>query len=405
VQPNNCAIRRRTRIAALALTAIVSASTLGYAVTTEPGAELETLREQTVAAAQATQEQERKFAALAHRIELMRREAEGRQRGLDDSRAEQAALLGVIERLARKPPDAVALGPESPLDRARGRMLIAATLPQLRAEAHALAQEIERVAVLHTQIAKQAPELDAERDTLRQSRDRLAEIVARRLALSRKLVPQTGESDKRVAKLGREATDLTELIRQADAEADRRAKDLLVRASEKEPKEKAKSGAPESADPTRPRHLRAFDADHLFLLIPAAGTLVSSFGAEDSPGNTSQGLNLAAMPGAAVVAPFDGQIIYAGPFRGFGPSLILRHGGGYHSVLAGLGRLDVSNGQWILAGEPVGAMPDAVGDGSSSKLYIELRHDGRPVDPQPLLAKRDESMGPGQQFGEQRVRE
>lgn len=398
-------MRRRTRTAALALTAILSASTLGYAVAAEPGAELESLHEQTVAAAQATQEQERKVAALAHRIELLRREAEGRQRGLDDSRAEQAALLGVIERLARTPPDAVVLGPEPPLDRVRGRMLIAATLPQLRAEAHALAQEIERVAALRTQIAKQAPELDAERDTLRQSRDRLAEIVARRLALSRKLVPQTGESDKRVAKLGREAADLTELMKQADAEADRRAKDLLVRASEKEPKEKARSGAPESADPTRPRHLRVFDADHLSLTMPAAGTLVNSFGAEDSPGNTSQGLNLAAMPGAAVVAPFDGQIIYAGPFRGYGPSLILRHGGGYHSVLVGLGRLDVSNGQWVLAGEPVGAMPDAVGDGSGSKLYIELRHDGRPVDPQPLLAKRDQSLGPGQQLGEQRMRE
>ena len=396
---------RPAKLAAFVTVALLASATFREASAADAGTELESLREQAVTAAQAAQEQERKLAALAHRIELLRREADGRQRGLDDSRAEQVALLGVIERLARNPPDAVVLGPEPPLDRARGHMLIAATLPALRAEAHALAEEIERVAALRTQIAKQAPELDGERDALRKSRERLAEIVARRLALTRKLMPQTPDSDKRIARLGREAADLTQLIKQADAEADRREKDLPARAGENPAKEKTKSSNPEPADPTRPRHLRVFDADHLSLTMPVAGAVVSSFGAEDSPGNTRQGLSLAAMPGATVAAPLDGQIIYAGPFRGYGPSLILRHGGGYHSVLAGLGRLDVAIGQWVLAGEPVAAMPDAAGDGSGSKLYIELRHDGRPVDPQPLLAKSDQSMGPGQQFGEQRVRE
>ena len=72
----------------------------------------------------------------------------------------------------------------------------------------------------------------------------------------------------------------------------------------------------------------------------------------------NEGLSLDAIPGATVVAPFDGRILYAGPFRDLGRVLIIRHDRRYYSVLAGLGRADAKLGDWVLAGEPVGAMPD-----------------------------------------------
>jgi len=86
-----------------------------------------------------------------------------------------------------------------------------------------------------------------------------------------------------------------------------------------------------------------------------------------------------------VLAPFDGQVIYRGPFRSYGEILIIQHGGGYHSVLAGLGRSDAAVGQWVLAGEPVGAMGSPQ-DGKA-QLYVELRRDGHPIDPAPWLGK------------------
>jgi septal ring factor EnvC (AmiA/AmiB activator) len=349
---------------------------------TGPAAELETVREAAIAGAKAVQEQERKVAALAHQIELLRREADGRQRDLDESRPEQAALLGAIEHLARNPPERVAPGSLSPLDQARGHMLIAAMLPELRAEAQALAEEVERVAALRIEIGAKETELEREREALRNSREGLAELAARRLALSRKLALENPESERRIAKLGREAVDLGELLKRADAETERRDKDA-----------------------SRPRSLRVFDAGQAILAMPVAGTVLTGFGAEERSGKPSPGLGIGAMPGAAVVAPFDAQVIYAGKFRDLGPTLILRHGGGYHSVLAGLGRLDVADGQWVLAGEPVGMLPDAAGDGSGAKLYMELRRDGRPVDPQPWLANAEERTGRSVQSGEQRVRE
>jgi septal ring factor EnvC (AmiA/AmiB activator) len=90
-----------------------------------------------------------------------------------------------------------------------------------------------------------------------------------------------------------------------------------------------------------------------------------------------------------VVAPFDGKVLFAGPFKGYGQILIIGHGDGYHSLLAGLDRVDESVGQWLVAGEPVGVMSQS---SQKPRLYLELRHDGQPINPLPWLAIRDEKV-------------
>ena len=66
---------------------------------------------------------------------------------------------------------------------------------------------------------------------------------------------------------------------------------------------------------------------------------------------------------------------------------IIDCGGGYHVVMSGFERLDVKPGQNLVAGEPVGTMP-AWEPGSTARrpsLYVELRHDGTPINPAPWL--------------------
>ena len=93
---------------------------------------------------------------------------------------------------------------------------------------------------------------------------------------------------------------------------------------------------------------------------------------------------IAARPGAQVVAPYDGKVVYAGNFRSYGQILIIQHGGRYHTLLAGLDRVDAVVGQWLLAGEPVGIM--GAPHGGDPELYLELRHAGKPINPLPWLA-------------------
>ena len=125
------------------------------------------------------------------------------------------------------------------------------------------------------------------------------------------------------------------------------------------------------------------------MLWPVAGDLVRRFGEADPYGRPSPGVTLSAAPGSLIVAPFDGRVDFAGTFRGYGPILIIRHSDGYHSLLSGLGHIDVTVGQWLLAGEPVGTLAAADDKNTSATFYLELRRDGRPIDPGPRLASRD----------------
>jgi septal ring factor EnvC (AmiA/AmiB activator) len=145
--------------------------------------------------------------------------------------------------------------------------------------------------------------------------------------------------------------------------------------------------APATLRPSPPPGIRAFPTVGASLTPPVLGRLATRFGEISAVGLNSKGISLATGAEAQVVAPFDGRVVFRGPFRGYGEILIIEHDGGYHSLLAGLGRTDAAVGQWLLAGEPVGIMGPA-SDGNP-ELYLELRHGGEPIDPLPWLKTRD----------------
>jgi septal ring factor EnvC (AmiA/AmiB activator) len=127
--------------------------------------------------------------------------------------------------------------------------------------------------------------------------------------------------------------------------------------------------------------------------LPVNGVKIHEFGSPDAVGGTEKGLSIATRAGAQVTAPCDGWVVYSAPYRNYGQLLILNAGGGYHVLLAGMERISVDLGQFVLAGEPVAVMGNAsqiaaiLATGSSQPvLYIEFRKDGTPVDPGPWWA-------------------
>ena len=122
------------------------------------------------------------------------------------------------------------------------------------------------------------------------------------------------------------------------------------------------------------------------LQLPAHGTLVGQFGKSSSFGPRSQGITLRTRRGAQVIAPHEGRVVFAGPFRNYGKILIIAHGEGYHSLLAGLTALQAVIGQHLLTGEPLGTM----GRDKKRLLYIELRRNGQPINPNPWWSKNRE---------------
>lgn len=98
----------------------------------------------------------------------------------------------------------------------------------------------------------------------------------------------------------------------------------------------------------------------------------------------SRGIAVAVDRPRAVRAPRPGRVVFAARLRGMGIVLILDHGGGYHGVFAGLGRVSVAPGATVTTGELLGmAVPLR---GRPARVYMELRRMGRPVDPARGLA-------------------
>src|SRR5262249_53461086 len=131
------------------------------------------------------------------------------------------------------------------------------------------------------------------------------------------------------------------------------------------------------------------------MAYPARGRIVVGFGQASEGGQPNRGLVIETRADAQVIAPYDGQVVFAGPFRGYGRILIIEHAGGYHSLLAGLGRIDVAVGHVVALGEPIaitsggdpGGSPDFGSAGITGPvLYLELRRHGQPINPVPWLA-------------------
>ncbi|MEO1250120.1 MAG: peptidoglycan DD-metalloendopeptidase family protein [Pseudomonadota bacterium] len=120
----------------------------------------------------------------------------------------------------------------------------------------------------------------------------------------------------------------------------------------------------------------------LDILTPVSGDIALGFGDQDAFGQVHKGLTIKATPDLPVLSPLEGTVRFAGPFQEYGRLLIVEHGDGYHSLIAGLGRIDVTAGQQVLTGEPIGATPAPQTAGTSTvDIYFEFRQDGVPINP------------------------
>src|SRR5262249_21987367 len=190
---------------------------------------------------------------------------------------------------------------------------------------------------------------------------------------------------QRAAELARQAENLNQLIVKLERGLDTasRAARAAARSSEDG---KASSGRPDLAprkDPGRLSPAIAFAAATGIRPLPSSGDRIKTLGGGDGLGGTDKGVSIAARPRGQITAPCDGWVVYAGPFRNYDQLLILNAGGGYHVLLAGMERISVDLGQFVVTGEPVAVMGGGAqsavakaGGASQPVLYVEFRHDG-----------------------------
>jgi len=330
---------------------------------------------------------EAKVAATQARLEPLDRNERTLRRSLQGRRAAIGEVLAALQRIGRRPPPALIASPEDALQAVRTAMVLGAVLPEMRNEVDALANNLAELAKVRKQIGAERDKLKAEVASLGAERTRIGALEGERQKKQAEREKALEAERQRARDLALQAESLKELI--AKLEQGLPPGERAARQSER------RDSRPLAAlhDPGRLAPAVAFASLHGKVPIPVNGIKIRDYGAPDPTGGLEKGVSIATRAGAQVTAPADGWVMYAGPFRSYGQLLILDTGGGYHVLLAGMERISVDLGQFVLAGEPVAVMGNAsqiaaiLATGSSQPvLYIEFRKDGTPVDPGPWWA-------------------
>jgi murein hydrolase activator len=327
-------------------------------------------------------------------------------------------MLLAMQRMGRTPPPALVTRRDDALAVVRSAMLLADVFPELKYQADNLSHELEGLVSIENTIREQRDAEKDERDRLASERQRLDGLLAEKKAKLAQGEVELAQVKQSAAEQAQTVTDLNELIDRLDAQiakvevAQYDAEVAAERAlREREQNQALATPANESvveikpdptkvafASPDRLKPATPFEAAKGTLRLPAAGRRIKHFGDPESAGGTARGISLQTRAEARITAPSDGWVVYAGEFRSYGQLLIINAGGGYHVLLAGMSRIDVSLGQFVLAGEPIAVMgnsgaPSQSGDDSSRPvLYVEFRKDGRPIDPDPWWAEASEKV-------------
>jgi septal ring factor EnvC (AmiA/AmiB activator) len=333
-------------------------------------------------------------------VETRIEDSEGRLKPLDDAerslrqslagrREVIGEVLAALQRVGRNAPPALMVRPEDALQSVRTAIMLGAVVPEIRVQAEALASDLADLQRIRKEIADEKDKLLRDVAALGDERNRIAALVAERQRKQSDTEKALDAERQWSVALARQVDNLKELIGKAEQGLD--SVNKAVRSAGRAAEDKNKDERVDLAalkDPGRLVPAVAFASAHGLLPLPVNGARIREFGASDRVGGTERGVSIATRPAAQVTAPCDGWVVYAGPFRNYGQVLILNAGGGYHVVLAGMDRISVGVGQFVLTGEPVALMGDgaqiagALAPGSDKPvLYVEFRKDGTPVDP------------------------
>jgi len=304
------------------------------------------LAEQEVQSAAKLRGLEAETGGDAGRLASLKAQFAAANHNLQINEAALTNLLPIMQRLSAQPGAILLASPESPIDSVRGVLVLQAIAAQIEQKAELVrAQSASATDLLNKMMAQQAQLTNAVAAQQKAEAALNAQIAAAKAA-------QAADAD--VA--AREAADAVKGWK--DVASLRGMIDAL------------QQDTPLPAGPGEAG------------ISPVAGYVVQNFG-DPTVAGPATGLIYRAAPGARVVAPCAGPVLFADKFQSYGLLVIIGCSADYDFVLSGMSRLDVAAGQRLARGQPVGVMLgyDAKNPGRQPALYVELRQNGTPVDP------------------------
>lgn len=355
--------------------------------------DMNSLAEEITHVATALQDNENEVTKLEQRMAELQEEREQGRAELAERKKHIGAMLSTLVRIGQIPKESAVLMPASFMDRLRTTRMLGMTTQGLRMEMDSLSLQLAELKRLEHRITDQRAEIENKTLALRKRQKELRGIIAQRKAMMQSLYSENRSQQKAIAALIGRSQDLQSLVNTLEKARKEQLDEQFRHIGLPVPKpalpglgkapsrvaqgEEVRTAAPSGQALPSMREAKGR------LRMPVGGKVIASYGQRRGVNDTLKGVEVATRSSAQVVAPFEGEVLFTGPFRDYGNMVILRHSDNYHTLLAGMTELDCVPGQRVLQGEPVGVMGETI---EARRLYLELRHGGKPTDPRPWIA-------------------
>ncbi len=355
--------------------------------------ELKNVNKKMIAAAKKIQNGEDEILKKQEELAVLQKHLNESEEKFNSENDMLIETLAALQNLALRPSEAVLVQPLSPVEVMRSSILLRGSVHSLESRASSIRQSIEDISNQKAQIALRLQDLEKDNKKLAMQQEGMKKLSQQKSTMYSQISSQSEEAKKKADMLASQAHNLRDLLEKLEkqkeiarrqmAEKARLAREQAAAKLHEESHGLEAINEYENSSQTLEQPAAGFSKAKGRLSRPARGPLVTAFHSELSKGVYSNGIDIKTAAKAQVIAPYDGTVIYAGPFKNFANLVIIDHGEGYTSLLSGLGETDTEVGQTLLAGEPVGTMPADAG----SKLHIEIRKNNHPVNPNEWIKK------------------
>ncbi len=283
------------------------------------------------------------------------------RQSLESDQQSISRLILALQRIKRVPPEALIVKPGAPLETAQSAMLMSNIIPTLYKESEKLKENLKALKTLSSELKSERRKALKISQSMKDEHTKLSVLIDRRQNLYKKTNKNLQEQQAHIEKISTQAKNLNELVKKLEEDKKR-----------KKTREQSRKAIMASVTRAIPGSNKS--------QMPISGIVTLKYNQKDSFGAPSKGIEIAGRGGALIVAPMSGIIRFAGAFKNYGNMIILEHAGGYHSLIAGLEKIDTVVGLNVSSGEPLGYLHYA-SDAQSPVLYYELRFNGTPINP------------------------
>lgn len=299
-------------------------------------------------------EHELNLNKLGSKISELKSEEVKIKNKIKESQKDIIKAISSLQKLASIPIGALITSPQKPVETIRTAMLLNSVTKYLKSYTEDLKMDLEKLENIRSGISKKRTEIAKISSDMNIKKKEVSSLLKKKKSKGRKISQKVFATSKQIKRLIKESKTIEEFLKKAQKE--KRKDSEFVKGMDKNSKfSKLKGQIP----------------------TPATGSIITSFGEKEPSGIKSKGLRLQTRKNAQVISPYDGVVVFAGDFKGYGNTIIVYHGDNFYTVLSGLNKLFCEENQSLLAGEPIGEM----GTGEKRNLYIELRYKDDPINP------------------------